>query len=114
MYTNAVEDVPAMLQPQSIGEMLHVLHLICYLKNSYYDKHIVPLTFNNEDHLMGCFFALRHDRLYIMRDYDENDMANNQMRSNAFPACDIILEDRSKYPTISQNKQLFIDNLNTR
>jgi len=112
---NTIEGVPDALQPASITEMMHVLHLVTYIKNRYYDKHSVPLSLSNKDHLVGGVFVIQDEKLIIAWD-DENieNLHKQEEYTLAYPACDIIIHSWNAFPTLSANKQLFTDHLNLR
>jgi len=95
--------------------MMHVLHLITYIKNRYYDKHSVSLSLSNKEHLVGGVFAVQDDKLIISWDEDNiENLHKHEEYTLAYPACDIIIHSWNAFPTLSANKQLFTDHLNLR
>jgi hypothetical protein len=113
MYTNWIEDLPVALQPTNLGDILHVLHLISYIKNNYFDKHVAPLTFANKKRYVGGLFELHQERLVInMLDDDAYKAFVTEDYVLPYNACDIIIDNREKYPSLKYNKKLFVDYLN--
>ncbi|USN55050.1 MAG: hypothetical protein H6765_00035 [Candidatus Peribacteria bacterium] len=113
IYTNWIEDLPVELQPNNLGDMLHILHLVSYIKNNYYDKHLAPLSFANREKYVGGLFEIHNDRLVInLADDDAYRAYVSQEFILPYNACDIIVSDWSKYPSLITNKKLFVDYLN--
>lgn len=112
ILTNTVEWLPDDLQPTSIGEMMHVLHLITYIKNRYYDKHSVSLILSNKEHLVWWVFVIQDDKLIISRD---DEISTPQLQGEytlSYPSCDVIIHSWNSFPTLAAHKQVFADHLN--
>ena len=108
--------MPDALQPRDIWEMMHVLHLICYIQNRYYDKHVAALAFQNKDQMIGGEFAVFYDKLVIVWDDDDSVRAYTPGAQHvlAYNACDVIVHTRNNFPSLSENKEIFVDHLNSR
>ena len=48
ILTCQIEHLPSELQPETLPELIRIVHLISYIKNSYFDKHVAYLTEKNQ------------------------------------------------------------------
>ncbi len=99
--TNYIEDVPDALQPITIGELIHMIHLIARLQNTYYDKHLAAAALHNKEHMIGGRFSIENESLVILFEMPEHE-------------AEILLSSRDSFPMLQYNKNLFADYLNTR
>lgn len=115
LLTNCIEWLPDAIQPIHIWELIHMLHLISYIQNTYYDKHMAALAFTNKDDIVWWRFCLVWQKLVIVwNDDDAFDAYVNKWYTLSQSACDIILYNWHEFPMFQHNKQLFIDYLNSR
>lgn len=113
IFTNRIDGLPDSLQPWTISELVHVVHLLGYIKNNYYDKHVAPLTFANKEDYIGGRFEIHNNKLVITRNDDDAFAAYvNEEYILPYNACDFIIDDWTYYPCLTRNAQLFVDYLN--
>lgn len=114
ILTNCIEDLPDSLQPICLEELIHMLHLISYTQNAYYDKHMASLAFDNKEQLVGGRFWIYANKLVIVWNDDDAFQAyTNNIYELAHNACDVIVDTRKQYPILASNKKLFAEWLNT-
>jgi len=115
---NQIEDLPAEFFVRDLVDLIHLLHLLAYIKNSYYEKHVLSTLWKNDDrHYNGVFELLDYKLIILWEQVKSEELVcENEQKMNDIlerKDCIVLIDDWTKYPSLVRNKPLFRDYLNS-
>lgn len=110
MLTNEIEDLPEKIQPESISQMVHSIHMLSWIKNIYHDKHIASLHFANKENIFtwGKFVFLDKWKRLV---YEQQVVDGNIYEGHD---TETVIDQRSWIENLCRDPEMLLLYLNTR
>ncbi len=113
IVTCEIDDLEKTIQPRNITELIHTLHTIAWIKNTYHELHIASVHFSNKEHIIRWWkFYITEKNAWLI--YDRKSPVASEFFINWPKHTDILIQHWTNIENLAQDLDAFLLFLNSR